>query len=483
MLRGDSATMLKIISSIVPIFIGLYVLMGWASEILILKSGHLPLIPINPTEAALLVVAGMTVLNLSLSERRVALGRVAKAGALILIFVGLVKVMDIPLNQNIAVDTWVFGYSRIGPLGANSRLGPHTAFCFVLIGVATGLMDRRQQTISRTFVRTAQAAAVIAAFIAVLALVGKAYDIATFRLTGPYEPMSGPTAIGILCLSFTLMLIYPKKAITGLIVDKSFAGWTLRRLLPVAIVLPIVIGWLRIKGQQAGLYTDAVGTAIFAMTTVVTISSIVFWTARLLRIQDNERAKMLAETKRVDLHDLLTGLANQALFLELLAVRFASAKRHKGSQFAMFVLNLDGFRHINDRLGHDAGDRLLIEVGDIIRKSLRASDTAARTGTDNFAVLLEEIAQSADVTILTNRILASIPKSRTRNGITVPVSISMGIALYSERLSTPEDMLREARNALAHAKASGKGPPEPSPMAQKPPPGIQLGIYPQKKPT
>jgi diguanylate cyclase (GGDEF)-like protein len=476
--------MLKSIAPIVPILIGLFVLVGWVFELIIVKSGRLPLVPINPTEAALLVVAGVTVSCLVVSERRAALARMAKAGALLLVFVGLVKVMDIPLNQNIAIDTWVFGYSRIGYLGAGSRLGPHTAFCFVLIGVATGLMDRRQQVISRLFVRTAQAAAVIAAFIAVLALVGKAYGVATFRLTGPYEPMSGPTAISILCLSLTLMLIYPDKAITGLIADKNLAGWTIRRLLPVAVILPIVIGWLRLKGQQAGFYTDEVGTAMFAMTTVVTISAIVFWTARQIRVRDARRAKDLAETRRVELHDLLTGLPNRALFLELLAARFALGARHTQTPFAVFALNLDGFRHVNDRLGHDAADRLLVEVGDVLKKCVRTSDVVGRLGGDTFAILLEEIADPADVAILADRILASVPKSYSRNATTVPVGISIGIALKSERLATPEMMLHDAEIALARAKASGKSRYDvaKSDRTMASPPGIQLGIYPRKGP-
>jgi diguanylate cyclase (GGDEF)-like protein len=476
--------MLKTIAPIVPILIGLFVLMGWIFELIVMKSGRLPPVPINPTEAALLIVGGMTVSCLALSERRAALARMAKAGALILVFVGLVKVMDIPLNQNIAVDTWVLGYSRIGYLGAGSRLGPHTAFCFVLIGVATGLMDRRQQVISRLFIRTAQTAAVVAAFIAALALVGKAYGVATFRLTGPYEPMSGPTAIGILCLSLTLMLIYPDKAVSGLIGDKNLAGWTIRRLLPVAIILPVVIGWLRLKGQQAGFYTDEVGTVMFAMTTVVTISAIVFWTARQIRVRDAKRAKALAETRRVELHDLLTGLPNRALFLELLAARFALGARHTKTPFAVFALNLDGFRHVNDRLGHDAADRLLVEIGDILKKCVRTSDVVGRLGGDTFAILLEEIADPADVAILADRILASVPKSHSRNAVAVPVGISIGIALKSDRLTTPEAMLREAEIVLETVKASDKGHYDvaKSTRTMAAPAGIQLGIYPQKGP-
>jgi diguanylate cyclase (GGDEF)-like protein len=153
------------------------------------------------------------------------------------------------------------------------------------------------------------------------------------------------------------------------------------------------------------------------------------------------------------LHDMLTGLPNRALFLDRLE-HAASRATRKGPRPAVLFLDLDGFKRVNDSLGHGAGDQLLVEVGHRLVTSVRPGDTVARFGGDEFAVLLEDVEDDDEATVVAERIMASLHVPFRVQKRDVSVSVSVGVATLEE---AGEDLLRDADLAMYQAKARGKG--------------------------
>lgn len=168
-----------------------------------------------------------------------------------------------------------------------------------------------------------------------------------------------------------------------------------------------------------------------------------------------ERRQMEERTRRLASHDSLTGLPNRALFMDRLQVAMAQINRH-GGQFALLYVDLDEFKPVNDTLGHDAGDRLLQQVTKRMQKTVRESDTVARIGGDEFAVLLLNIENVAAVTRGCEHLLAALRQVFSIAGEEVQISCSIGVVLYQGKQQSPSELIGLADNAMYEAKRTGK---------------------------
>ncbi len=158
-------------------------------------------------------------------------------------------------------------------------------------------------------------------------------------------------------------------------------------------------------------------------------------------------------------HDAVTGLANRALFKDRVEHMIERQARDRLPVSVLFM-DLDDFKTINDSLGHAAGDRLLSEVGERLKSSLRQADTAARLGGDEFAILLEDGGDGVDAAEVASRILAALEGPFHLEGKEVFVRASIGIATADAEPSGPEaaeELLRNADVAMYMAKEAGKG--------------------------
>jgi diguanylate cyclase (GGDEF)-like protein len=164
--------------------------------------------------------------------------------------------------------------------------------------------------------------------------------------------------------------------------------------------------------------------------------------------------------------DALTGLPNRLLFLDRLARLMQQTKRTKDLMFAVLFLDLDGFKMVNDSLGHHAGDQLLLGVSQRLVKCLRTTDTItrladsitlARLGGDEFAILLDPLKDPSDATRVADRLIKAIKAPFDLDGKEVFTSTSIGIALSSPSYELAEDVLRDADTAMYRAKSLGKG--------------------------
>ncbi|MEH6824739.1 MAG: EAL domain-containing protein [Motiliproteus sp.] len=154
-------------------------------------------------------------------------------------------------------------------------------------------------------------------------------------------------------------------------------------------------------------------------------------------------------------YDSLTGLPNRTLFMDRIIHGIETAKRNK-HQMAILFLDLDNFKTVNDTLGHAAGDILLREVSNRLAECIRDCDTVARLGGDEFTLLLEKINDPSEITLVTDRILASVARPINLAGHEVGVSASIGIVIYPDHGSDYKDLMRFADIAMYHAKNNGK---------------------------
>ena len=172
-------------------------------------------------------------------------------------------------------------------------------------------------------------------------------------------------------------------------------------------------------------------------------------------IQDiTERKRMEGQLLKQAFQDDLTGLANRVLFRDRL--RHALDRRSRGdTSVAVILLDLDGFKRVNDSLGHAAGDELLQIVGRRIASTVRAGETVARLGGDEFSVVIESIEQGDDPEVLAERLLMLLRMPMRIGGREVVVGVSIGIAI-ADPADDEETVLRNADTAMYAAKSSGK---------------------------
>lgn len=159
--------------------------------------------------------------------------------------------------------------------------------------------------------------------------------------------------------------------------------------------------------------------------------------------------------ERMAHYDALTQLPNRVLFSDRLRIALAQARR-AGKLLAVCYLDLDGFKPINDCLGHEAGDRLLEEVGVRLRYGLRGGDTVARLGGDEFAMLLRELSSAEECWPALARIFSAMAKPFVVGGGRVDLSASIGVALFPRDGDTLDDLLRNADRAMYCAKQGGR---------------------------
>ena len=175
-------------------------------------------------------------------------------------------------------------------------------------------------------------------------------------------------------------------------------------------------------------------------------------TYRDIRRQKKEEARLHHNA----MHDGLTGLATRALFLERVELTVGRLRRRPDRCFAVIFLDLDGFKAVNDTLGHASGDALLLVVAQRLIRCLRPQDVVARFGGDEFALLLDEIGGEDEVHGVAERIQAEICRPIDLDGIEAKVSASMGIAMAKLVYESADEILSHADEAMYAAKAAGK---------------------------
>jgi diguanylate cyclase (GGDEF)-like protein len=216
-----------------------------------------------------------------------------------------------------------------------------------------------------------------------------------------------------------------------------------------------VLMWEKPEGVNVWLEAFRWITLAFVLPCFALVGGRISDLRQRVRRTNDELSSALAMIQRMATHDTLTALPNRALFNETLTHAIAMAGRHKRSA-AIFFMDLDRFKNINDTLGHGVGDRVLQEASRRLLASVRGSDMVARLGGDEFVLLVEDFGSATDLTEIAGKILASFEPTFTVDGQELGLSASLGICTYPEDGKDAQELLSNADIAMYRAKEQGR---------------------------
>jgi len=278
-------------ASLAAIIIGILVLFGWFFRIDTLKSVLYGTVAMNPATALAMILAG-TSLAFSLwaqhqrnQNSRVLFIWTARGCALAVMLIGLARLVAIIVGWDIGIDQWLFPSQVLTQLPLPSRIAPNVALNFLLFGVALLFVDVRSRFI-RFFVEFFVG---IVGFGSLLAVLGYAYHIKSFYVVGPYIPMALHSGITFLVLSGAFFLSHTDGGLLAVLAGDSAGGTMARRLLPAAVFVPIVLGWLALRGEAAGIYQGEFGEAMLVVGNILAFTILICWNAQALFRADLER--------------------------------------------------------------------------------------------------------------------------------------------------------------------------------------------------
>jgi diguanylate cyclase (GGDEF)-like protein len=287
------------------------------------------------------------------------------------------------------------------------------------------------------------------------------------------------TAIGLFALIVIRPHASPQRRLLGMTLDFSTLSYFMYLMEDKAVVFFAIYLWVTIgNGLRYGtryLHTAMImGIISF---TIVFISSAYWWKEqwgfsaglligqialplyfsillKQLNNQHNELKKLYEQMSRHATHDSLTNLPNRKHFYDRLSETIASAKQ-KEQSFTVLYLDLDGFKAINDDLGHAVGDQLIERTARHLEKCVRKADMVARVGGDEFIVILRDIAPS-DVATVAEKIIESLAKPFMIAGKTLSITTSIGVATYPLDGEDVNTLIHSADSAMYEAKRNGK---------------------------
>ncbi|HEY4083510.1 MAG TPA: GGDEF domain-containing protein [Burkholderiaceae bacterium] len=415
--------------------VGVVVLIGWMWNIEILRSVIPGLVPMNPVSAICFMLAGVTLFNSGgASARRSPL---AVACAVLVLCVGALRLLGYVSPLDVRLDRWLFS-DRL----AGNTMAPNTALNFCIDGIALTLLALG------VALPLAQLLAMFAAVIAFMALLGYVFDVPLFGLPG-YIPMALNSALCFLAVELGLLASTAEKGAVLTLVSRLSGGRMVRRLLPAVVLLPFVLGLIGDYGVRRHWFAAQFAMALVVTFSIVGMLALLVLLARWLNRDDIEIERLLTT-------DTLTGLLNRRTLMEELGNQTAAAIRYR-LPLATAMVDLDHFKQINDGHGHAVGDRVLQQLGSLIKSSLRETDVAGRYGGEEFVIVLPHTDQ-AGALVFGERLRHSISEMVViAGGKQLNVTCSIGIAqVIITDTPQPELALALADQALYVAKREGR---------------------------
>lgn len=273
--------------------IGGLVLASWIFDVSSLKSIFPATPQMVPNTALAFILIGVS-LRLLLSAEPPSRNRKRRIAQLCAITVGLLAMLTLveyALGLNLGVDQLLPADTGASETAYPGRMSPHTAFTFILVSIALLLMDVKNRSLQ------AQSLALGAGFISLLALTGYAYGVGPLYSFSEGIGIALPTAVTFLILSLGILFARPDHGFMTLLASESTGGFVARRFLPIALAVPLALGWLRLKVEQAGFYSTEVGLLLFAISNILILTSVVWWYSRSLDKTDRERKRSEEEIR------------------------------------------------------------------------------------------------------------------------------------------------------------------------------------------
>jgi signal transduction histidine kinase/DNA-binding response OmpR family regulator len=270
-------------SSYLIAVVGLAVLLGWHFDIELLRAGLPGRTPVNPATALALLFAACALWMHHQARNRPDSAPVrwlAVTAASLVIALGVITLTGYFIGHNLRVDQILFGAQLAG-----NRVAPNTGFALLLIGVALWLLNSPH----RLRGALEQPVALFPIGVALISLLGYAYSAEGMYGLGELQRMALPTAASLFVLGIGILCARPEAGFVSVIVSDHAGGVLARRMLPVAILVPAVLGWLTLSGQRAALFNEEFGFAIAAAVTIFAFAAFIATTARSLSRADRVR--------------------------------------------------------------------------------------------------------------------------------------------------------------------------------------------------
>jgi signal transduction histidine kinase len=315
---------LPAIASATAICVGTLVLIGWSFNLEQLKRILPGFVAMNPMTATLFIIAG-TALAMSILQEPFKVRRMfTRILSLIIVAVALTKLLDVAVKWLPNVDEVLFG-SKLSDIHDQlpNRMAPNTALNFVLVGLSLLTLHLPARRFS-----SSQAFAILAAFGALLPVTGYAYGVHSFNGMATFIPMALHTAVTFLILAAGLFFARPEAGFAQVFATNDPRGVMARRLFPLAVLLILFLGWLRLWGERHDFYDSEFGTALFAITLSILFVILVRWTVFTVGKLEAEReianARLQELNRRKDemiavvSHDLCSPLTGFRMVIDLL---------------------------------------------------------------------------------------------------------------------------------------------------------------------
>jgi len=418
---------------------------GWAGNVMVVRTLVPGPVSMKASTAVMFVLCGTSVVLLAVGDRRRRrLGRLSAAACLVC---ALAFLSEYILGWNLGIDQIPFRdvAARAAHVADPGRPGLSTASCFVLISVALLAMQQR---------RRFEGALMVPVFaVAGLCIVGFSYSIPAFYAEGSPAKIALNTGLVFLFLGAGVVCVRPGGTIQRMASTTDPGGVMARRLVPLAVVVPLALGWLALVGQRAGVYGVPVGAWLLTTATIVCLLAVIVSGAQSLSRADRRRRGLEAELHRLVGEDELTGLPNRRRFEQELQrdLAFASDRQIPG---ALLMIDFDRFKAVNDEYGHAAGDALLRAMSDALTQGLRATDTRGRIGGDEFVAYLSQT-DEATARQIAEGVLDLVRTAGAAFAPGMRTTASIGIATDYTATANAATMLGAADGALYRAKRHG----------------------------
>jgi diguanylate cyclase (GGDEF)-like protein len=420
------------------------IVIGWGLNVNIVRALVPGTVEMKPSTAVMFMLCGIALLLARVSDRWRWIGWTCSIAC---VLIALTFLSEYVIGWRLGIDEMPFRdtFAHATHIANPGRPAPTTLVCFVLTGVALFALHTRW--------RIEEVLMVPVAAVATMCLVGYAYSIPAFYGPASAAKMALNTGIAFLAVAVGVLFAQDDGRSQRALTSTDPGIVMARRLIPLALLVPLSLGWLRLLGADAGIFGLRMGTWLLTMSTIVCLIAVIAWAAASLSRTDAHRRRLESELQRLAGEDELTHLANRRGFVERLNHELALAGRH-GSPGALLMIDLDQFKAINDTHGHAAGDELLRRISEVLEARLRDTDALGRLGGDEFVVYLPQTDADAGARVA-EHLLTAVSDASAELGDGMRTTSSIGVAFDSSSSHGPEVMLKAADRAMYRAKRAG----------------------------
>ena len=353
-------------TAITVLIIGSLVLTGWQYDIEPFKHPVPELVAMNPMTALALIFSAMSLLLLTLTPQkqiRILLSKILAGCALV---IGALKMLSITIGLDVGVDQWLYHEKLAGDLVSNlpNGMAPNSATNLMFTGGAILLAGSKSKTslfVYNFFI-------LLTALISLLSIIGYTYGAHSFSEIQPFLPMAFHTAICFLLLAIGILCADTSKGFMAVITGPYRGGQIVQLLLPMAIILPVIFGLLRLYGEKNGLYNNSFGTALFATANIIIFIFLILKTAASLNRSDRKLMQEIEEKRKIEIE-----LKESNIFLDTIFQNVPNMIFVKDARNLRFMqINKDGERMLgfpkNEIIGKTDYDLIPPEQADHITR-------------------------------------------------------------------------------------------------------------------